>query len=379
MWGPMDLRDSPELAEFRSQLREWLSRNLSNEPEPKDMAARFAFARDWQKKLYAAGWYALSWPTETGGRGLGPIEEAIASEELGRAGAPATFPSSHLGRAILEFGSESQRRQYLPGLLSAEAIWCQGFSEPSAGSDLAAIRTTGVRKGNEFVLSGQKVWTSFGKFADYSIVLARTNPDATKHRGISAFIVEVATPGVLIRPIRLANGDEEFSEMFLDEVAIPEENLLGKLNEGWGIALATIAYERGAVDIGYKVKFERYFAELVAERNASSQAPDIWVDNAIGSVAVLLEVLRMHCLRRLSDRVISESPGPTSSIDKLFITRVEQELMEVATRCVAPPGSPTHQKWFDRYLYGRAGSIYGGSEQIQRSIIAERILHLRFS
>ena len=374
----MDLRDTPKLAKFRSELRTWLSGNIPNEPDPEEMVARFAFARAWQKKLHAAGWCALSWPKEFGGCGLGPVEEAIASEELSRAGAPATFPSTHLGRAILEFGTDEQRRQYLPGLLSADTIWCQGFSEPSAGSDLASVRTKAVHDGDHFVLSGEKVWTSFGRFAEYSIVLARTDPAASKHRGISAFIVKVDTPGVEIRPIRLANGDEEFAQMFLDDVAVPKASLLGELGQGWDIALATIAYERGAVDLGYQVKFERYFSELVAQRNAADGPADISVDNAIGSVAVLLEVLRMHCQHRLSDRARTGSPGPASSIDKLFVTRVEQELMDVATRVVAPPGSDDHQKWFDRYLYGRAGSIYGGTAEIQRSIIAERILGLRF-
>jgi alkylation response protein AidB-like acyl-CoA dehydrogenase len=374
----MDLRDTPELAQFRRELRQWLVENVPQEPEPQDMVERFAFARAWQSKLYAGGWCGLSWPTEYGGRGFGPLEEAVASEEMARAGAPATFPSTHLGRALLEYGNEDQRRRYLPGLLNAGTIWCQGFSEPGAGSDLASLSTRATRDGDSFVLSGEKTWTSFGRFAEYSMVLARSDPTAPKHRGISAFIVPLDSPGISVQPIRIANGDEEFVQLFLDDVVVPAENLLGEMGQGWPLALSTVSYERGAVDLGYQVKFERYFTELVEQCKQSAALIDGTTDDAMGAVAVQLEVLRMHCLRRLSDRARTGSPGPASSGDKLFITWVEQDLMDVATRLVAPPGDEAHRLWFDRYLYGRAGSIYGGSSQIQRSILAERVLGLRF-
>lgn len=372
----MDLRDSPDEARFRSRLRAWLADNLPDEPEPATLSERWPYMRAFQQRMYQGGWVALSYPKEVGGQGLGMMEEAILSEELGRANAPTMLPLGHLGRPLFSHGTDEQRRRYLPPLLASDEIWCQGFSEPQAGSDLAALRTRAVRDGDEWVLSGQKVWTSYGAFADFCLLLARTDPDAVRHRGISAFIVPLRSPGITVRPIVLANGDEEFAEIHLDEVRVPAENLLGRPTDGWQIAMDVVSYERGAVDVGYLAKFDRYLTELAGKVRDSRQEHDRATLRALGKAAAGIEVLRMHCLRSLSERVTGGSPGAESSIDKLLMTRVEQDLMAAGLELLDDATVPGRREWFDRYLYGRAGSIYGGSAQIQRNILAERVLAL---
>jgi alkylation response protein AidB-like acyl-CoA dehydrogenase len=374
----MDLGDSPEQAEFRRRLQAWLAENMPTEQEPESMAERFEWTRRWQRKLFEGGWTALTWPREYGGQGLGPLEEAIFSQELGRAGAPSPLPLGHLGRPFITHATEEQRRRYLPRLLAVEDIWCQGFSEPGAGSDLASLQTSARREGNSYVLAGQKVWTTLGAFADHCMVLARTDPEVRKHKGISCFLVPLDAPGVTVRPIVLANGDEEFAEIFFDDVVVPAEDMLGEPGQGWEIALSVISYERGAVDVGYQAKFERYFAELLAGVRADDAPVDDAAYERIGGVAVELEVFRMHCLRSLSRRAVGVPPGDASSIDKLLMTAVEQDLLDAALAVSDRHDGPERIRWFDRYLYGRAGSIYGGSAQIQKGILAERVLGLRF-
>jgi alkylation response protein AidB-like acyl-CoA dehydrogenase len=222
------------------------------------------------------------------------------------------------------------------------------------------------------------VWTSLGVFADHCMVLARTDPEAPKHKGISAFLVDLTAPGVTVRPIVLANGDEEFAEVFLDDVLVPASDMLGAPGQGWEIALSVISYERGAVDVGYQAKFERYFAELVDEVRAGTDDTGGADLERLGAVAVELEVFRMHCMRTLSRRASGQPPGDASSIDKLLMTSVEQNLLGTALAVAGDWAAPEHERWFDRYLYGRAGSIYGGSAQIQKGILAERVLGLRF-
>ncbi|NKY32811.1 acyl-CoA dehydrogenase [Nocardia speluncae] len=374
----MDLYDTPAEAEFRSRLRAWLADNVAAEPEPAVLAERWPFMREFQQRLYRDGWVALSYPKNVGGQGLGLMEEAILSDELGRANAPTLLPLGHLGRPLYAYGTPEQQERYLRPLLAVEEIWCQGFSEPSAGSDLAALRTTATRRGDEWVISGQKIWTSYGGYADYCLLLARTDPDAVRHQGISAFIVPLTSSGVTVRPIVLANGDEEFAEIHFDDVRIPAANLLGRPNEGWRIAMDVVNYERGAVDTGYLSKFARYISELAGIVKAQSSSPDRAVLRELGAAAAGVEVLRMHCLRRLSDRISTARPGPECSIDKLLMTEVEQRLMNAASSLLADTDidAGSRPQWFDRYLYGRASSIYGGSAQIQRNILAQRLLGL---
>ncbi|MGE0308821.1 MAG: acyl-CoA dehydrogenase family protein [Acidimicrobiia bacterium] len=372
----MDLHDSPQQAEFRARLRAWLATNLPTEPEPGNLGERFRYMVAWQQSLYRGGWVALSWPKEYGGQGLGVLEEAILNEELGRAGAPTSLPLSYLGRPLLSHGTEAQRQAHLPSLLSAETIWCQGFSEPGAGSDLASLRTKAAAVDAGWSISGQKLWTSYGAFGDMCLLLARTSDYGPKHRGISAFIVPMDAPGVTVRPVVMGNGDEEFAEIFLDDVVIGRDALLGELGDGWGIAQATISYERGAVDIGFQAKFTRLFAELVDQVRDQAEN-DAGVRRKLGEVVAGLEALRMHSLRRLSVRSDGSLPGPESSVDKLLMTRVEQHMLSVAMELCDDHATDRRAAWFHHYLYARAGSIYGGSAQIQRNILANRVLGMR--
>lgn len=370
----MDLLDTPAEADFRNRLRDWLRHNVPDAPEPPALADRWPIMRAFQKKMYQGGYVALSWPKEYGGQGLGLMEEAILSQELGRTKAPTTLPISHLGRPLLSHGTEAQRKRYLPPLLACDEVWCQGFSEPGAGSDLASLRTRAIRTGDEYIVTGHKTWTSLGAYADFCLLLARTDDKAARHRGISAFILPLDLPGVEVRPIVLANGDEEFAELHLDEVRIPAENMLGASTDGWKIAMEVVSYERGAVDIGYLSKFEHAFAELVDQLRERRDEPA--VQQTLGRIAANLEVLRMHSLRSLSARVCGGAPGPESSIDKLLMTEVEQHLMGASLQLLRDRTTRPRAEWFDRYLYARAGSIYGGSAQIQKNILAQRMLGL---
>lgn len=371
----MDLRDSKEQAEFRAGLRAWLVDNLPTEPEPDNLDERFGYMVKWQQALYAGGWVALSWPVEYGGQGLTIMEEAILNDELGRVNAPTSLPLNYLGRVFMSHGTEEQRQAVLPGLLSAQTIWCQGFSEPGAGSDLASLRTRARQVPGGWELSGQKLWTSFGVFADMCLMLARTSDDGPKHRGITAFIVPLKAEGVTVRPVTMGNGDKEFAEVFLDNVFVPDDAILGELGDGWAIAMATINYERGSVDIGYQAKFDRMYGDLAAEIRDRTDL-EAGMIRRLGAVSAQLEALRMHNLRRLSLRANGAAPGPESSIDKLFMTKVEQDLLALAMDVTDDHRSDRRSYWFHHYLYARAGSIYGGSAQIQRNILATRVLGL---
>jgi len=365
-----------ETEKFRSRIRAWLQDNVPDEQLPNDFRERWESMRAWQRKLSSAGWVALSYPVEFGGQGLGVVEEAILSEEMARAGAPPTLPLGHLGRPLLTHGTDAQRQRYLKKLLSAEEIWCQGFSEPSAGSDLAGLRTRATKLDDGFLLSGQKTWTSYGIFADMALVLARTGEISERHRGISAFLVSLTLPGITVRPIVLANGDEEFAEIFFDDVKVPLDSLLGELGQGWEIAMATIGYERGAVDTGYQVRFSGFVRELVSELVRSGRTDDSAALQEVGRSITLVEVMGYQCHRSVGERASGRSPGPEASIDKLLMTKVEQELLASALEVTSDALGETATKWFDRYLYGRAASIYGGSAQIQKNILALRVLDL---
>lgn len=373
----MDLRDTSAQADFRRRLRDWLADNLSSDPEPTIMPDRFHYLVAWQKRLYAGGWVALSWPRQYGGQGLGPLEEAILNEELGRVGAPATASFSFLGRAILIYGTEEQKRRYLPGFLSSDQIWCQGFSEPEAGSDLASLRTrASANADGSFTISGQKLWTSRGSFADMCLLLARTGTAESRHRGITAFIVPMSHPGVTCHPLVMANGDEEFAEIFFDEVVVPRENVLGDIDRGWQVTQSTLAYERGAADLGYLAKYERMLGQLARRMCGEGRDGDPGIAESIGRVRMHLEVLRMHSHRRLSDRAQGKPVGAESSIDKLVMTQTEQLLLHTALSVLGTDALLDDDAWFKKYLYSRAASIYGGTSQIQRNILSERLLGL---
>lgn len=374
----IDLADTTAEAAYRADLRAWLVEHVPAAPVPADPADRHAFLLAWHRQLHRGGWLGLSWPAAYGGRGLGPIEEAIFNQELGASGAPPAPPLLNaIGRAIMLFGSEAQRQRYLPAMLAAEELWCQGFSEPGAGSDLAGLQTWARLDGDVFVVTGQKVWTSYAQFSDFCLLLVRTGEE--RHQGLSTLIVDLHSPGISVRPIRQITGDEEFTEVFFDETPVPAANLVGGLGDGWRLAMANLAYDRGPVDIGFQAKYLRLVSELQDVVESSGRAADPAVRSAVAEAAIHVEVLRLQTLRSLSRRARGEAPGPEGSIDKLLMARTEQALLHLALDIIGPaalertgPGDP----WFGAYLYSRAATIYGGTAQIQRNILAGRILGL---
>jgi alkylation response protein AidB-like acyl-CoA dehydrogenase len=367
----MELRDTPQEAEFRRELREWLDSNLPGEA-PAEVAAQRAWLVAWHRKLHGAGYTGLSWPTEAGGRGMGPIEEAIFMQECERSGVPSGLNYGFVGRAMLLFGSDEQRRRYLPGLLSGSVSWCQGFSEPNAGSDLAAIRTQAVleEETRSYRVTGQKTWTSWAQFADLCLCLVRTGPLGSRHHGISALVVDMKEPGIEVRPIRSIRGDEEFCEVYFNEARVPLENLVGEPGQGWNYAMVTLTYERGPVDIGFVAKYHSMLERLWPHATTQQARRDL------AKSAVAIEVLRLHTLRSLSAR-LDYPPGPEGSVDKLLMAATEQNLARTAMDLVGPSALVDDgDDWFADYLYSRAATIYGGTAQIQRNIIAEHCLGL---
>jgi alkylation response protein AidB-like acyl-CoA dehydrogenase len=372
----MDFRDDADAARFRSEFRAWLHDHVPRDAAPVGGPERARFWNDWHRALYAGGWMGLSWPVAYGGRGLDATYEAILNDEIGRAGAPPAPHVGFLGRALLHFGSEDQKRRFLPGLLSGDEIWCQGFSEPGAGSDLAAIATRAVVDGDHWSVNGQKIWTSDAAWADFCLLLARTDTDGPRHQGISALIVDMTAPGIEVRPIVQSNADTEFNEVFFTDVAVPIDDVIGSPGQGWAIAMTTVGYERGPADVGFSSRYVRTMGELVEQargRDDLSEGERL----AVARAHVEVEVLRVHVLRSLSARTDDVAPGAEGSVDKLLSTRAEQRLhhvaMDVHGRSALDGSAPAV---LAEYLYSRAASIAGGTSQIQRDIVAQRLLGL---
>lgn len=372
----MDFRDDPAAAAFREELRAWLDEHAPRGPAPTHGPARARYWNDWHRALHDGGWMGLSWPVEVGGRGLPAVYEAILNDEIGLAGAPPVPHVGFLGRALLHFGSPEQQDRHLRPLLSGDEIWCQGFSEPGAGSDLAALATRAVLDGDHWVVDGQKVWTSDAAWADRCLLLARTDPQAPPHRGISVLIVDMRDPGVEVRPIVQSNADTEFNEVFLTGVRVPVADVVGRPGEGWTIAMTTVGYERGPADVGFSSRYVRTLTELV---EIARGRPDLGPAGrlALARAHVAVQVLRAHVVRSLSARRDDTAPGADGSVDKLLSTRVEQLLHHVALDLAASdPTDPGAPEALAQYLYSRAASIAGGTSQIQRDIVAQRLLGL---
>jgi len=370
----VDYDDSAEEAAFRVRLRAWLASHDPGPPPPiADSGAEHDYKRRWHRTLFAGGWVGLSWPKAYGGQELSPIFEAIFNEELGAAGiAHAAPPVGWLGRAILAYGTEEQRQRHLPGLLSGDTAWCQGFSEPGAGSDLAALRTFAERDGDTYAVTGQKLWTSGAQFADWCLLLARTDREAPKHKGITAFTVRMDTPGITVRPMKQAWGGTRFCEVFFDAVRVPVTDRIGEEGAGWPLATVVLAYERGPSELGVIATYRHELRRLVP---ASSGDPV--AEEALARAYVAVEACRLHLLESLTRRAHGEAPGPGSSVDKLLMIRSEQALGSLVLDAAGARGvTGDDGSVASRYLWSRAASVYGGSEQIQRNIIAQRILGL---
>lgn len=391
----MDFRYSEDEERFRLELREWLGVNLPRHFAPGELAeeldpdARFEKMLAWHRAMHAGGWVGIHWPPIYGGRGASIMEQVVYAEEMGATGAPPPvnpIAIMMVGPTLMHWGTEAQKRRFIPTMLSAEEIWCQGYSEPNAGSDLASLQTRARADGDDLVVTGQKVWTSLAHRAHWCILLCRTDPDAPKHLGISYLLVDMRSPGIVVRPLVQMTGDAEFNEVFFDEVRVPRGNLVGELNQGWQVAMTTLAFER--VGLGNVYQFDRLIRELTALAASRTIAgrPAIQhgaIRQRLAQLAIEAQALRYTQYRHVTHRARGE-PGPEASVAKLFGTELNLRIMNLAIDLLGPEGlverprgaTDESSKWLRRILAARAFTIGGGTSEVQRNIIGERALRL---
>jgi len=370
----MDLRESKSEGAFRAELRAWLASNAPPPPHPERGSDGWHdFHRAWHRKLHDAGYAGLSWPVEYGGRGGTPSQQVIFEEELGRAGAPGLanhLGIFHVGPAIMTHGTDAQKQRYLPPMLTAAEIWCQGFSEPGAGSDLASLRTKAVRDGDEYVVNGQKVWTTFGMLADMCQLLVRTDPDAPKHRGISCLIVDMRTPGITVRPLRQITGGAEFGEVFFDDVRVPATSLLGDENAGWQVTMTTLASERASV-LSFHVRVQDKVRDLARLAREHGREDDPIVRQRIGACALDAHALRLLSYASATRAEQKTATGLEGSIAKLLWSELEQRIYETAADILGPD-AVLDGPWLHGLLDSRSLTIAAGTSEIQKTLLAER-------
>ncbi len=378
----MDLSLSAEDEAFRGSLRDWLAAHLTAPPPFVDLADEVAWGRRWQAELAADRWVGVHWPSAYGGRSATPVQVALYQSEYARARAPQPVNRvgiNLVGPTLLAHGDEDQRRRWMPAILSADELWCQLFSEPDAGSDLASLSTRAVPVEGGYRVTGRKVWTSYAQFATWGLCLARTDPEAARpQQGITALAVSMAADGVEVRPLVQMTGDAEFNEVFLTDVFVPVEDRVGAEGQGWTVAGSTLAHERGtSFPFKEQVVHENYLVQLFAEARARGALDDPPVADALATAYIELSVLRLHNLRTLTRLGRGEEPGPESSWVKLAWTQMTQDLSEAA---LAVTGRGTTSSlagpWARQWLWSRAASIAGGTSEVQRDIIAGRILGL---
>ena len=395
----MDFTLTPEQQSFRDEVRDWLGQNL-----PADWVARlrqgsdvprpeaYRFLSDWQRRMYEAGFVGITWPKEYGGRGLSFMEEMILHEEMALHKAPPVLNILAIGMAgptIIAYGTEEQKKRYPAKMLSCEEIWCQGYSEPNAGSDLAALQTRAVKDGEHYVVNGQKVWTSLAHVADWMMLLARTDPDAPRHKGITYFLVDMHSPGITVKPLKQLTGDEEFNEVYFDNVRVHDSQILGGLNNGWAVGMTTLMYERLALGFGLQVRLRIALDGLVelARHTTKNGAPvtrDPVMRQKLAQLWIDTEVFKYTGARAITKLLKGELPGPEASTGKLMWVEGHQRLQELAMEIQGPysqimKGSPwavAEGLWQHTFLRSRANSIEGGTTEIQRNIIGERVLGL---
>jgi alkylation response protein AidB-like acyl-CoA dehydrogenase len=382
----VEFRDTPEEAAFRAELRAWLAANVPTELHDAGLGQstdELELLRRWSASLHAAGYAGLTWPVEVGGSGAPIAHQAIFLEELARAEAPAHANVIGLGMAgptIMAHGTDEQKARYLAPLLAGDEIWCQGFSEPGAGSDLAAVRTSCRIEDDRFVLDGQKVWSSYAHVADFCILLARSDPASQRHDGLTYVIVDMHSPGVEVRPLRQITGDAEFNEIFLTDVEVPRANLLGEIGGGWKVAMTTLLHERGTLGVALVARLEiavRRLVELARDRGATPLQRD-----AIAREWIELEALRLTAYRSLSALERTGIPGPEGSILKLKWSESNQRLTSLALEILGRDAqlvgdrAPYAGWWAQQQLRSRGNTIEAGTSEILRSIVAERVLGL---
>ena len=378
---------------FRKEVRAWLEANLPDDLRGRAFAASRADReeirrlRAWQKTMHAAGYVGMDWPREFGGRGAPLTEMVVLYQEMARAESPQLVNRggvSMLGPTLMKHGTPGQQKRFLPKILTAEELWCQGFSEPNAGSDLANLQTRAVLGGAEFIVNGQKVWTSMGHVADWCFLLVRTDPGAPKHKGISFLLVDMKTPGITIRPLRQITGEAEFNEVFLDNVRVPRENLVGKVNEGWSVAITTLAYERDLLTFIRHVSLRNALHRLVRLVKERGRGADPIVRQKVADLWIGEQALKLNGYRSLTKILKGGAPGPEGSTSKLFWSHLDQELALTASQVIGPysqiaEGSawaPDHGQWEFYELLARGSGIRAGTSEILRNILAERVLGL---
>jgi alkylation response protein AidB-like acyl-CoA dehydrogenase len=374
----MDLTFNEQETFFREMVRTWFAANDPG-PEPRgDEDAAYAWRRDYQRRMAADGLAAVGWPVEFGGRGATLTESAIFFEELGRSGAP--LPANVLGLllagpTIMVWGTSEQKERYLGPILSADEIWCQGFSEPGAGSDLAAVKTRAVRQADDWVVTGQKVWTSGAQYSKWCMLLARTDPDAPKHKGLTYFLMDMEQDGVQVVPLRQITGESEFNELFIDGARIPNVNVLGGVGNGWRVALTTLMNERAGLGFSLQVRLRQLLERLVQEAGSRIHDDAVLADR-LGQLYLKTEVLRLTAYRGLTAIEKYGEPGPEGSLLKWMWSEANQELTQLAASVLGPSAMEAGSPWAYELLRARGNSIEGGTTEILKNIIAERVLGL---
>ncbi|MGO9061960.1 MAG: acyl-CoA dehydrogenase [Candidatus Binataceae bacterium] len=389
----MDLNYGPEEERFRAQVRKFLETNLPKGWGSSDFGSmgrdEVEFLRDWQRKLHENGFLGMSWPKEYGGQGASAIEMAIFNEEMAKVRAPSplnVLGLSLAGPTIIAHGTPEQKSRHLSKILSADEVWCQGFSEPGSGSDLGSLRTRAELRGDEFIVNGQKVWTSLAHIADWCMLLVRTDPSAPKHRGLSYLLVDMKTPGVTVKPLRQMTGSSEFNELFFEDVRVPRNNLLGGLNNGWQVAMTTLANERGTMSLAMAARFFITFNEMLGmcRKIERPVLKDPKVRQTLAQFYVDLQGLKYTLYRSFSQILRGGTPGPEGSVSKLTWSELNQRMHEFAMNVEGQasqlvgrsPYSVESGRWQYGFLRSRANTIEAGTSEIQRNIIAERVLGL---
>ncbi len=386
----MDFAPSLDEQAFRTSVRGWLSANLPSEPYPAEAGERVAYARRWARMLHGGGWAGLAWPREYGGRDLSPIEHLIFAEEYADVGAPPLIDigvgPALTGPTLIHHGTAEQKERFLGPILRGEEVWCQGFSEPGAGSDLAGLQTRAVVDGDDLVINGQKVWTSYARYADWCILIVRTNPDAPKHRGLTFVLLDMKTPGITIRPLVEMTGVAWFNEVFFEDVRVPKKHVVGEIDKGWDITITTLSVERGA-----STPYPRLAKELddvvAMGRRLADDTPKIAdprVRQRLAKLATEIHTLRLTVLRSVSQQMRTGRTGPEGSILKLLWSELEQRLMETASEISGAyalldehaPQAIDDGRWQYGLLWSRAASIYAGTSEVQRNILSQRVLGL---
>ena len=383
---------APDLEAFRAELRGWLDANVPDDLRPENADRlpddeRVRRLRAWQRKLAEARWVGITWPEEYGGRGAGIPEQIVYVEEMARARAPEVIGNLGIGIAgppILAYGSEEQKHRFAPRILSADDLWCFGFSEPGAGSDLASLRTQAVLEGDHFVVTGQKVWTTLGHHADWCMLLARTDPATRRAQGISCLLVDMRSPGITVRPLRQITGEAEFNEIFFEGVRVPRASLLGELHQGWQIAVAALQNERGILYVvGMQIALKQARDKLIAFARSRGAGRDPLLRQDLAGLYLGTEVFRMTCQRTLDKLLRMGMPGPEASIIKLHWTELTQSMPRIGMQVLGPEGllydsaDPRPEQWLQKgHLGAPAASIASGTSEIMRGIIAMQVLGL---